>query len=50
MNKLKYGGGNLIGQVEKLKDLGATTNKSMPANLLGDGETEVSPEIQTAQA
>ena len=33
-NKLSEGRGNLVGQVEKLKILGAKTSKSIPANLL----------------
>ena len=38
MGKLKDGTGNLVRQVEKLKDMGARTSKSLPLNLLGDEE------------
>lgn len=34
MGKLSTGGGNLIRQVEQLKELGAKTGKSLPAELL----------------
>jgi DNA recombination protein RmuC len=34
MKKLAEGPGNLIGQVEKLKELGIRTNKSIPRKLL----------------
>lgn len=37
MNKLSTGRGNLIGKVEKLKELGAKTFKSLPAALLTEG-------------
>jgi DNA recombination protein RmuC len=44
MGKLSSGSGNLIRQVEQLKDLGARTSKSLPANLLDDDEeVEVLP-------
>ncbi len=33
MNKLTTGRGNLVGQVEELKGLGARTNKSLPGNF-----------------
>jgi DNA recombination protein RmuC len=36
--KLSSGGGNLIGKVEKLKELGARTAKSLPKNLLDKAE------------
>lgn len=36
MNKLSQGRGNLVGQVEKLKDMGAQTGKSIPAEYLDD--------------
>ena len=38
MNKLSNGRGNLIGKVEKLKELGAKTFKNLPAALLTEGE------------
>ncbi|MDD5360921.1 MAG: DNA recombination protein RmuC [Ignavibacteria bacterium] len=34
MKKMYTGKGNLVGQFEKLKELGAKTNKSLPAELL----------------
>jgi DNA recombination protein RmuC len=34
MNKMKYGTGNLISRAEKIKALGAKTNKTLPPNLL----------------
>jgi hypothetical protein len=34
MDKLKAADGNLIGQVEKLKQLGVRTAKSLPKSLL----------------
>ena len=40
-NKLKEGRGNLIGQVEKLKELGVKSRKNIPPSLLGeDSESE----------
>jgi DNA recombination protein RmuC len=36
MNKLSQGRGNLVGQVEKLKEMGAKANKSIPADCLDD--------------
>lgn len=36
MGKLQNGAGNLIGQAEKLKELGARTTKSMPRGMLVD--------------
>lgn len=38
MNKLSLGRGNLIGQVEQLKALGAKTSKSLPENLVDNQE------------
>jgi DNA recombination protein RmuC len=40
MNKLSIGNGNLVGQVEKLKQLGAKTQKSLPLDLT-DRSSEV---------
>jgi DNA recombination protein RmuC len=37
MNKLSLGRGNILGRTEKLKKLGATTSKSLPAELLEIG-------------
>ena len=37
MNKLSVGRGNLVGKVEKLKQLGAKTSKSLPPELLTEG-------------
>ncbi|CAG0962851.1 MAG: DNA recombination protein RmuC [Bacteroidetes bacterium] len=34
MNKMKYGTGNLLSRAEKIKELGAKANKSIPTNLL----------------
>lgn len=36
LGKLQTGGGNLIGQAEKLKGLGAKASKSLPKSLLAD--------------
>jgi DNA recombination protein RmuC len=40
MNKLKNGSGNLIGRVEKIKKLGAKTNKSLSRELLNEESEE----------
>jgi len=40
MNKLHEGKGNLISRVEKLKDLGAKAQKSIPENLLKRAQEE----------
>ena len=37
-NKLSDGKGNLVRQVQQLKDLGAQTNKKIPKELSGDKE------------
>jgi DNA recombination protein RmuC len=39
MNQLAVGRGNLVAQTQKLKDLGAKAQKSLPSNLL-DGDDE----------
>lgn len=39
-NRLYKGGGNLIGQAEKLKELGVKTEKTLPNKYLEDEETE----------
>ncbi len=38
-NKLSDGKGNLVGQVQKLKELGAQTSKKIPKELHGDKDT-----------
>ena len=38
MNKLSEGKGNLVRRVERLKQLGARTEKNLPPGLLADGE------------
>ena len=43
MNKLVDGKGNLINSVQKLKKMGAKTNKSLPDNFLN---TEISSELE----
>jgi len=40
MTKLSSGRGNLMRQVEQLKSLGAKTSKSLPAELLEDGQPD----------
>ncbi len=40
MKKLTYGRGNIMTQIEKLKELGAKTNKSLPQDLLGQANDE----------
>jgi len=37
-NKLSYGKGNLVRQVEQIKELGAQTSKKIPKELSGDPE------------
>ena len=48
MSKLSSGGGNLLRQVEQLKELGARTSKSLPADLLDDRDAESLPASNTA--
>ncbi|MBT4116579.1 MAG: DNA recombination protein RmuC, partial [Rhodospirillaceae bacterium] len=36
LNKLSIGRGNIVRQIEQLKDMGAKTSKSMPEDLLED--------------
>lgn len=43
MNKLSEGRGNLVGSVEKLRQLGAKTSKNIPKELGGEEETEAPP-------
>lgn len=43
MNKLSTGRGNILAKTEKLKELGAKTSKSLPANLL---DKEVDEDIE----
>ena len=33
MNRLQQGNGNLVGQIQKLQDLGARASKEMPRQL-----------------
>jgi DNA recombination protein RmuC len=40
MKKIKTGRGNLISQVEKIKHLGITTAKSLPADLTAEASEE----------
>ncbi len=40
LGQLKDGRGNLIGQVEKLKELGVKAKKNLPPSLLEEGEEE----------
>ncbi|MDE1149397.1 MAG: DNA recombination protein RmuC [Azospirillaceae bacterium] len=44
MAKLSTGTGNLVRQVEQLKDMGAKTSKAIPADLREDGPEEHDPE------
>jgi DNA recombination protein RmuC len=52
MGKLSTGKGNLIRQVEQLKEMGAKTGKSIPHGLLEDVRAEAlrKPEAETARA
>jgi DNA recombination protein RmuC len=36
LGQLKSGNGNLIGQAQKLKDLGVKSKKSLPTDLVND--------------
>jgi DNA recombination protein RmuC len=40
ISKLHVGSGNIVRQVEQLKDMGAKTTKSLPPELLSDGTDE----------
>lgn len=44
MNKLVDGNGNLIGRVEKLKQMGAKASKSLPENILQRAEKNIDNE------
>lgn len=44
MRQLSSGSGNLLGRAEKLRKLGAKTNKRLSAHLLVDGDAAESPE------
>jgi DNA recombination protein RmuC len=48
MAKLSIGRGNLIGQVEMLKGMGAKTAKALPAGLIAEDELVTLPEPETA--
>jgi len=50
MKKLAEGPGNLIGQVEKLKELGIRTNKSIPRKLLDRAAVDQAELALTADA
>jgi DNA recombination protein RmuC len=50
MKKLAEGPGNLIGQVEKLKELGIRTNKSIPRKLLDRAAVDQAELALTAEA
>jgi DNA recombination protein RmuC len=50
MGKLSTGNGNVIRQVEQLKDLGAKTAKSLPAHLFDDDPVEALPSLMDATA
>lgn len=54
MKKLADGPGNLVGQVEKLKELGIRTNKSIPRKILDraavdQAELALTPEFDSAE-
>jgi DNA recombination protein RmuC len=50
MAKLSSGRGNLVNQVEQLKQLGAKASKSLPASVLDENDTEVSPSPESPGA
>jgi len=50
VSKLSTGRGNLVGQVENLKRLGARTGKSIPAEFLEEGEVEPAEGARTLAA
>ena len=50
MGKLTLGRGNIIGQIEQLKGMGAKTAKSLPAELLGDEELAALPAPEVVDA
>jgi DNA recombination protein RmuC len=50
MKKLASGKGNLVGQVEKLKAMGAATNKGLPKDLLERAGAEGDPPLLIADA
>ena len=41
VKQLSSGPGNIVRQVEQLKDMGAKTNKALPASLLNDADDEL---------
>lgn len=49
MEKLSEGRGNIVRQVEQLKEMGAKTTKALPAALIGetDGESDDIPDLPT---
>ena len=48
MGKLSSGSGNILRQVEQLKELGAKTGKSLPPNLLDGAEVASLPAVEVA--
>jgi DNA recombination protein RmuC len=48
MNKLSMGQGNLVRQVELMKELGARTQKSLPIELVDQSSTEPLPSSTSA--
>jgi DNA recombination protein RmuC len=50
MAKLSSGRGNLVNQVEQLKQLGAKASKSLPASVLDENDTEPSPSPESPGA
>ena len=45
LGKLSTGRGNVLGQIEKLKQLGAKASKSLPMELLDDDPDESPPAL-----
>ncbi len=41
VKQLSSGPGNIVRQVEQLKDMGAKTNKALPASLLSEADDEL---------
>jgi DNA recombination protein RmuC len=50
MKKLVDGRGNLVGQVEKLKELGVRTNKSIPKKILDRADVDQAELVLAAEA
>ena len=49
MNKLSTGGGNLVGQVEKLKEMGAKAKKSLPQTMIDGAKEHLEHKIDNAK-